>query len=340
MASLSLVFSTGNLTIDRLVMGLVSIFEHVFPNRVSGYYLLGSYANGSALPSSDLDMVMLFKDRFLSQHEFDTAVAINESCKLISPVVLDAWVISDEHTRHAAFIGDTLELKSGGRLIYGVDTRHTITVQPDINYVRWAMDIPAYPITVARNVQGIVTVPVDYPDPAGRFFGYDQWLLDLADGRQVPGMKLLVATVGRIASALLAYTSGRFVGSKRECVEHYRRYIDDQWTDLVVQVYEQCRNQWGYRIPERNQEQEQLRELCRRTLGFENHFLALYKAHLLALLHDPDPAVQLHAVERLGRIIYRDPAVNAALSRLEAHADETLRQAIATTQHQMRVVLT
>jgi len=141
MASLSLLFSTGNPTIDRLVLGLIGIFEHVFPNRVSGYYLLGSYANGTALPSSALDMVMLFKDRFHTQHEFDTAVAINESCKLISPVVLDAWVISDERTHQAAFIGDTLELKSSGRLIYGLDTRHTITAQPDITYVRWAMDM-------------------------------------------------------------------------------------------------------------------------------------------------------------------------------------------------------
>jgi predicted nucleotidyltransferase len=95
----TLLFSTDNPTIDRVVSGLIAIFEHLFPNRVAGYYLLGSYANGTALPSSDLDLVMLFRDRFASEHEFTTAVTINESCKLIAPVVLDAWVISDERTQ-------------------------------------------------------------------------------------------------------------------------------------------------------------------------------------------------------------------------------------------------
>lgn len=219
MEPISLLFLTGHPSVDRVAQGLIGIFEHVFPNGVLGYYVLGSYANGSALPSSDLGVVMLFEDRFLTQHEFDTAVAINESCKLISPIVLDAWVISDERTRQAAFIGDTLELVWSGRCIYGTDTRDTITAKPDASYVRWAMDIPPYPITVARSAQEFITVPVPYPHPTGQFYGYDQWQVRVANGQEVPGTKLLVAIVGRITSALLSYMTGQVVASKRDCID-------------------------------------------------------------------------------------------------------------------------
>jgi hypothetical protein len=185
-----------------------------------------------------------------------------------------------------------------------------------------------------------VTVPVTYPDPSGRFYGYDQWPLTLADGQQVPGTKLLVATVGRIASALLASQTGQFIGSKRDCVAQYRRHIHDEWTDLVRQVYELCRNQWGYRIPEDDHAQEDLRQLCRQTLGFENHFLASYKTHLLAQLGDPEPVVQLQAAEKFRQIVYADSDVRAALLKRREHAGEALQQTLTLALQQMQATQT
>lgn len=334
-----LLVSSGDATADNIVRGLVGIFEAVFPDRVAGYYLTGSYANGSALPTSDLDMAILFKGRFLSQAEFETAVQINESCKLISPVVLDAWVISDERTQQAEFIGDTLELKLSSRLVYGKDTRHMITAQPDATYVRWAMDIPQYPLTVARNLGGSVTVPLDYPDPDGMFYGYDQWKVRTAYGKQQAGTKLLVALVGRIASALIAHHAGQYVGSKQECVEKYRMYINDEWTTLVEQVYEHCRNRWGYCIPVAEEERQRLRTFCQQTLAFENHFLTVYKSFLLAELQSGERKHQLLAIKRLGQIIYPAQDVVAVLSALTAGHEIEVSAAAEDALRQIAVAL-
>ena len=38
----------------RSAAGLVGLCELTFPERIQAYYLVGSYADGSAVPSSDL----------------------------------------------------------------------------------------------------------------------------------------------------------------------------------------------------------------------------------------------------------------------------------------------
>ena len=42
------------------------------------------------------------------------------------------------------------------------------------------------------------------------------------------------------------------------------------------------------RIPAAQEERAQLRAICARTLGFENHFLALYRHYALSELHGDD----------------------------------------------------
>jgi hypothetical protein len=68
-----------------------------------------------------------------------------------------------------------------------------------------------------------------------------------------------------------------------------------------------------------------LRTLCRRGLAFENVFMAHYKRYLLDELRQPDPAIQVFALERLSRIIYPDPAIVAAIDALTTHPAADLR---------------
>ncbi len=48
--------STGNEQIDHLLCELIHTFEDAFPNRIRGYYLEGSYADQTALRTSDIDL--------------------------------------------------------------------------------------------------------------------------------------------------------------------------------------------------------------------------------------------------------------------------------------------
>jgi predicted nucleotidyltransferase len=56
--------TTGHQQVDGIIRGLIGIFEATFPERVRAYYLVGSYADGSAVPLSDIDIRVVFKDDF------------------------------------------------------------------------------------------------------------------------------------------------------------------------------------------------------------------------------------------------------------------------------------
>ena len=88
MQNIPLLNSTGNQRVDNILRGVIGIFETVFPDRIRGYYLVGSYADGTAISTSDIDMKILFKNRFRDNIERKNSQQICEYCfGLISPIV-------------------------------------------------------------------------------------------------------------------------------------------------------------------------------------------------------------------------------------------------------------
>jgi adenylate cyclase len=61
--------STGSLTADKILQGVIGILEQVFPDRVRGYFVRGSYASATSTQGSDLDMFVVFKDAFVESAE-------------------------------------------------------------------------------------------------------------------------------------------------------------------------------------------------------------------------------------------------------------------------------
>ncbi len=116
------------------------------------------------------------------------------------------------------------------------------------------------------------------------------------------GTRELVECALRMATALLALKTDRFVATKRESAEVYRDVINDTWSELLIAMFEQGKMQWGYAIPELEDEQTSLKSLCKQMLAFENYYLLAYRNYLLALLNSEDEQSILYAVQRL-RII-------------------------------------
>lgn len=87
----------------------------------------------------------------------------------------------------------------------------------------------------------------------------------------------MVTAATRIATAIIALRTGRFVGSKSESVRVYRDAVGDEWTDYLEVLYEKGKRAWDYKVPVDSADRRLLRDLCRRTLGFERYFLALYQ---------------------------------------------------------------
>lgn len=294
--------TTGNEQVDEIIRGIVGRYESAFPNRVRGYYLLGSWADGDAGPLSDIDMCVLFRGAF-AEGEEERAAEVAHSCAHLSPLRLDLGAAGE-----LRFPTTRVSLKTDGLLVYGEDSRDSIPWPPLDAYTRQAMEIGFYFLTrILRRVEAI-SLPLAYPDPEGEFYGYDQkrvteWYPPTIDR----GLKELITSVCRMATALVALQGGRFVGSKGGSVRAYRQCVDDQWVDYLETLYQKGKHCWGYLIPERMDDRHLLRDLCRRTLAFENHYLRLYCDYLLTQLDHADANVRSWAAERLEEVHVRQP---------------------------------
>src|SRR3954462_4804767 len=112
MTMLSLLTSTGDDRADAILCGVVGLWEAVFPDRIRGYYLSGSYANATATPTSDLDLTILFKDHYRDQAESDLAQQIGESHEALHPGFFVEWgYLSEASLQQADRVSAALQLK-------------------------------------------------------------------------------------------------------------------------------------------------------------------------------------------------------------------------------------
>jgi Nucleotidyltransferase domain. len=62
-------YSTGNSRIDYVLKAILGFCELLFPERIRGYYLQGSYATGDPTSASDIDITLLFRGDFINEEE-------------------------------------------------------------------------------------------------------------------------------------------------------------------------------------------------------------------------------------------------------------------------------
>ena len=327
MQTISLLNSTGNQRVDNILRGVIGIFETIFPDRIRGYYLVGSYADGTAVSTSDIDMKILFKNRFRDNTERKNSQQICEYCfGLISPIAGDVTA-KDEET---AFSTSTLQLriKAGSLLIYGEDIRDQISLPPldqSIRDVMFRAYVFCFTDRLRPNLKARV-YPLDYPDPSDEFYGYTY----------KGGTTVFISVVSAVATAIVASKAKKYVFTKNDSLKLYKKYINDEWTVLLEAASEKIRKQWEYQIPENRDERQQLREICRQALAFENHFLIIYKDFLLTELRDAEDKDKLLAVKRLGEIIYPDEETLDALKALESCANREMRGVVNNTINWIR----
>ena len=332
----TLAYLTEHPKINQILQGVIGVFEKVFLDRIRGYYLEGSFGNRSTVANSDLDMYVIFKGRFSSPVEAMTAVSLSQSCAQISPVLLEIKPGAELDLHRAEHAGIALNFKNSTQFLYGEDIRDQIPTFASDDWVRWAIRAPQASLRVTRSTE-VLVFPLNHPDIQAEFYGYDRQTIPCADGIDRPSSKWLIATVGWIATALVAYKTKQYVGSKREAVQLYQTHINDQWAPLVEQIYEQCRNCWCYLIPDGEVERQMLRSLCERALEFSNHYLSVYRNFVLRELYEGTPKHQLLAVKNLAQVIYPgDQEIANALERLQQSSHEELRKAACETKDKIK----
>ncbi|HET9112025.1 MAG TPA: hypothetical protein VFN78_14440 [Ktedonobacterales bacterium] len=308
--------TTGDATVDGAIADVCVAFDAAFPGQVLGSYALGSYADASAITTSDLDLTVVFRDA-LNDEERAHAEEIRGSLTQGSPVELDIE-FSDERSLAD---GASPNFKMGSVCVWGDDIRERVPLVSLTEWTRDRMHSSWWRIAWLFSRPTVLSLPLEYPDPTDPFRGYTRRSLRVADGSEVPCTRDLIRLVGWAATGLLALQCGVYVARKSDVHGQYREYIGGGWANLIEDVYTQCRLRWGYLIPDEPEDHERLRHICDHTLGFERHFSAVYRDYLLAELSSDDPEATRFAAEVMSRAPLRDHTVTAALDNIAQQKD-------------------
>ena len=265
---------TGNPVTNRILQGIIGFCELAFPQRLRGYYLEGSYATNTAIPASDIDMCLLFKDAFNSDQESRDAWKIDTFSEYLVGQALDIIPLTEQQlieqqTQDAAAV---VFFKQGSRLLYGEDIRPSLALPSFDAYRQSMIQRATHFISWHRYHPPTLTYPLTYPDSDDPFYGYN--LRRHVVGNQSSyGTERLVGTIARIAGALLAQQATLMISSKSMIAVAYHEHIHNEWAEYIEAVFTYCRTQWQYQIPTEPMERQHLREFYKHFLHLENHFL-------------------------------------------------------------------
>ena len=209
MSGVVLAASTGDENVDALLREVISRVEQALPTRIRGYYVVGSHADGSALPLSDIDLDIVVKDGL-----DDDAI---QDVEIVALDIVNSYAASRAANLGAFFMHEACmqgignpAFKLASLFLYGQDTRDDL---PLISSEEWARQLmhSIYLVTGRERGLSALTYPLDYPDPHGEFYGYDHNTKPQPDGTTTRGTRGLVTGAGWYATGMIALGTGRYV---------------------------------------------------------------------------------------------------------------------------------
>ncbi|MFL5695185.1 MAG: nucleotidyltransferase domain-containing protein [Ktedonobacteraceae bacterium] len=306
----------GPSQIDSVVQEVIQVYEDTFPGQIAAYYIEGSYADQTSLTTSDIDLVIIFRNRFADADARSMAERTWTNKQVGTPEV-DILIVDEDSLR----AGVRPNVKLAGRLIYGQDVCRLYPLLPIEAWARERMHAAYWLLVSVYQRPTPVHLPLTFPSPSDEFYGYTNRTIRLPDGQEVPCTRNLVRTTGWAATALLALQAGQYAGRKRDCARLYRDHIGDEWSSLLEEIAISCRDEWQYLIPTTSHARKLLRSLCERTLRFEQHFLSLYKPYLLEQLRSTEQEHVRFAIWLQEHLPLDDAEVTAMLQTLGQRVD-------------------
>src|SRR5258708_12279848 len=93
---------------------VIQVYEDTFPGQIAAYYVEGSYADQTPLTTSDIDLVIIFRNRFADADARSMAERTWTNKQVGTPEV-DISIVDEDSLRG----GVRPNVKLGGWLIYG-----------------------------------------------------------------------------------------------------------------------------------------------------------------------------------------------------------------------------
>lgn len=302
--------STGDSEIDDLLAGIVGIYESTFPQRIRSYYVVGSYGDGTAVPSSDLDIGILFY-KTLTLSELQQFQDLIHHCNALSHVRLDISSLDESRLTRA-----TASMKAALPIFGDKMAFNALPLEPIQDKITRSLFMAVQYMWILRGRANNLYFPLRYPDHEGEFYGYDTF------GEFGRGTRLMVNLVTMMTTTINALVTGKQVGTKKESVMTYYYDVDDEWADFVVDVYQFLKEQWHYQIPQHHEDRERLRHFCERLIHFENFLLAICRSYILKTLAGHDRIRLKYALDSLERIGYPSGDFSKALRLVYVENDD------------------
>jgi hypothetical protein len=185
----------GHSQIDSVVQEVIQVYEDTFPGQIAAYYVEGSYADQTSLTTSDIDLVIVFRNQFADADARSMAER-TWTCKQVGAPEVDITVVDEESLRG----GVSPTVKLGGRLIYGQDVCGLYPLLPIEAWARERMHAAYWLLINVYQRPTPVHLPLTFPSPSDEFYGYTNRTIRLPDGQEVLCTRNLVRTTGWAAT--------------------------------------------------------------------------------------------------------------------------------------------
>lgn len=279
--AISLLVEPANAQVARILKGIVGVFETQFPEAIASYYLMGSHAEGLALKESDLDLLVVFRQK-PSFQTMEQAEELAAHCHFFYDHGIDFRFNSKSELERIATITGMEKMKH----IYGQPIQPPpMEIQFHTN-MRFRMHTSLFFLREVRYPQTVLHYPLPAPNPQDRFLGYTLQGRDADPNVKRESTRALVNILTKPAMGWLAYRAETHVINKRAVPLLFKERLDADLGAFLIETLAFCRDVWHYQVPTTVDGENTLTQLCHRTLDFENRFLRLYREFLFEELHD------------------------------------------------------
>lgn len=263
---------TGDPEADRVLVGLLGVAECVAPGWFRAAYLVGSFADGSAVWGSDLDVLLIFGTS-PDEGQRGALRRLFRHCGRLSPIPLDVRAVELEA------VGRAGPVLASARLLAGDDVRGRVPAASREG-VRRETRLAALAEVGRLYPDGLPTTrPLPPPDPDGAFLGFDGRPTRRRDGGEAPGTRGPVAALTWAARSALLDRGGPWVSGKGEpLADAAERHLGADWTAALRGAFGRCRGEWGYLVPDARADRAWLREWCRATACILGDWLSACEA--------------------------------------------------------------
>lgn len=307
---MQLLNSTTSPAADEAIRFALRTVQELFPRALLSAYVTGSYANAYAVPTSDVDLFLVF-DGTLSKKDEKLAQQIHSKLEHITPS-LDLVFRGLSNLLEVGVVG----MPDSFLHVFGEPLHQKIRPPAIEDYAYSAMHGGYLRMQLTRKSKPY-RVPLKFPKERSSLKGYDWREKIHFQGKTFDSIKEIVVLTGWMATGLTAWKGRVFVPTKNQAVELFKSKIGGPFAADFETITQLCRNQCAYKVPENPKDFKDLQSLLPKVLAFENFFMENYQDFLIENLNSPNP-IRVHtSLLRLGEIVYPNARSIQALQDLK-----------------------